>query len=119
MTATLRVLLVIGTILTAASARCQIPNSPTPPTEQRSGRAQGNLLAIDLSAKRLTIQTTDGPATFGLAPNTYIFRGKEKLTPDKLKTGDSLKLSWYRDPEGQLVIRRIKIDLPAPPEPTP
>ena len=118
MTATLRVLLATA-LLNTASAWSQPPNSPVPPTEQRSGRAQGNLLAIDLAAKRLTIQTADGPATFGLAPNTYIFRGKEKLAPDKLKTGDSLKLSWYRDPDGRVVIQRIKIDLPAPPESAP
>ena len=119
MIAALRVLLLTWAVFTAASAWGQPPDSPAPPAEQHSGRAQGNLLAIDLAAKRLTIQTADGPAIFSLAPNTYIFRGKEKLTPDKLKIGDSLKLSWYRDPAGPLRICRIKVDLPEPPEPAP
>lgn len=87
--------------------------------EPRASFAGGPIQAIDLAAKHITILTTNGAASFLLAPNTYIFHGKEKLTADKLKVGDNIRLTWYRDANGQRLIRRIKFALPADTEAAP
>ena len=120
MIAALRILLVAWAVASSATGVwAQQTPSPSPPTEQRHGLAGGTIVAIDLAAKRLTVKTAEGSAVFGLASNTYIFRGKDKLTPDKLKEGDIIKLSWYRDAVGQVYVRRIKISLPESPETAP
>ena len=79
--------------------------------------AKGIIEKLDLAAQRITLTTKQGPRAFDLAPRTYIFRGKEKLTPDKLKPGDSIKLNYYTNDLGRALIRRIKVDLPEPPHP--
>jgi hypothetical protein len=52
-------------------------------------------------------------------PKTYIFRGEEKLTADKLKPGDYLKLRIATDsPTNHLNVIRIKVDTNGPPTAT-
>src|SRR5213592_3187358 len=72
--------------------------------------AKGIIAKLDLPAKRITLKTEHGPRAFDLTVRTYIFRGTEKLTPDKLKIGDSIKLNYYTNDLGHALIRRIKID---------
>jgi Cu/Ag efflux protein CusF len=79
--------------------------------------AKGTIEKLDLAAKRITVKTDRGPRGFDVTPRTYIFRGKDKLTLDKLKLGDSIKLNYYTNDLGQALIRRIKVDLPEPPLP--
>lgn len=81
----------------------------------QTGLDAGSVLALDLATKQLTLQTVAGPQTYRLTPRTYIFRDKDKLTPDQLKPGDRLKLSYYRDETGQRVANRIKFALPEAP----
>jgi Cu/Ag efflux protein CusF len=78
--------------------------------------AKGIIAKLDLPAQRLTLQTEQGSRAFELTPRTYIFRGKEKLTPDKLKIGDSIKLNYHTNDLGHALIRRIKIDQPETPD---
>ena len=76
--------------------------------------AKGIVEKLDLAAKRVTVRTDHGPRAFDLTPRTYIFRGKDKLTFDKLKLGDSIKLNYYTNDLGQALVRRIKVDQPVP-----
>jgi Cu/Ag efflux protein CusF len=78
--------------------------------------AKGIIAKLDLPAGRITLKTEHGPRAFDFTPRTYIFRGKEKLTPDKLKLGDSIKLNYYTNDLGHALLRRIKVDLPESPQ---
>jgi hypothetical protein len=44
--------------------------------------AKGIIAKLDLPAGRITLKTEHGPRAFDFTPRTYIFRGKEKLTPE-------------------------------------
>jgi Cu/Ag efflux protein CusF len=80
-------------------------------TQQRhaaSPFAKGTIESIDLFRHQLKLKTGDTVRTFTYAANTYIFRGKEKITPDALKKGELIALRIYTDPEGREIIRRIK-----------
>jgi Cu/Ag efflux protein CusF len=72
--------------------------------------AKGIISNLDLPAKRIVLKAERGSRAFDLTPRTYIFRGREKLTPDKLKIGDSIKLSYYTNDLAQTLVRRIKVD---------
>ena len=80
----------------AAAARAKLPF------------AKGTLDSIDLFRHQLKLKTGDGLRTFSYTANTYIFRGKEKITPDGLKVGETIALRFYTDADGQVLVRRIK-----------
>jgi hypothetical protein len=80
-----------------------------------AGLDAGTVVALDLPARQLTLQTATGRQTYRLTPRTYIFRDQEKLAADQLKPGDRLKLSYYRDETGQRLVNRIKFALPEQP----
>ena len=70
--------------------------------------AQGRLEKIDLSKQQLTLTASGGPYRFSFEPRTYIFRGKQKITANELKTGEFLKVNFITNLTGQATIRRIK-----------
>jgi len=71
--------------------------------------ARGTLTTLDLPARTIAVNTDIGPKTFLLAPTTYIFRGKQKITPDQLKLGELVKLNYTTNELGQATARRIKV----------
>lgn len=82
----------------------------------RAGQTRGTIQEVDLAAKRLILQTDKGLWTFAYTAASRVFRDQEKITFDKLKPGDRIALSWYRDAAGQVTINRLKFALP-PEEP--
>jgi hypothetical protein len=70
--------------------------------------AKGTLTANDLLRRVLKIKTKDGTRTFFYTEHTYIFRGKEKITADKLILGETIALRFDLDSEGRAMVRRIK-----------
>ena len=70
--------------------------------------AKGTIESIDLLRHQIKLKTKDEVRTFTYTAGTYIFRGKEKITPDGLKTGETIALRVYTDQEGQVLVRRIK-----------
>ena len=78
--------------------------------------AAGTIQKLDANAKSVTILTPKGPQTLTLTERTYLYRGKEKLTPDKLKIGDLIKINYYTNETGKAFIRRLKVNVPPPPE---
>jgi len=76
--------------------------------------ARGTVLQINPKSGELQLKTPNGKRTYFLTPRTYIFRGEEKLTADKLKPGDYLKLRVTGTPTGQITVVRIKV-APTPP----
>ena len=70
--------------------------------------AKGTLQAHDFLRRTLKLKTEDGLRTFTYTDNTYIFRDKEKITPDKLAVGETIALRFYTDKNEQILIRRIK-----------
>lgn len=88
--------------------------------EPRPPFAKGPIEKIDLANKHLTLKTHDGSETFAWTERTYVFRGKEKISPDKLKQGEIIAVRFYTDEQGRLIAQRIKAaPAPAAPEPTP
>ncbi len=69
---------------------------------------KGTLVANDLLRRMLKVKTEDGTRTFFFTDHTYIFRGKEKITADKLIVGEVIALRFDADSEGRDVVRRIK-----------
>ncbi|MCX7886578.1 MAG: hypothetical protein N3B01_04875 [Verrucomicrobiae bacterium] len=79
---------------------------------------RGTVLRIEPKSGELVLKTPDGERTCYLTPRTHIFRGEEKLTADKLKPGDHLKLRVTGSPTGAVTVIRIKVDtntVPLPP----
>lgn len=70
--------------------------------------AKGTLTDIDYQQHALRLKTVDGMRTFVYTPRTYIFRDKDKITIDKLKTGEIIALRFNTDSEGIGTIVRIK-----------
>jgi Cu/Ag efflux protein CusF len=106
------VVIALGLGYVAPLLRSQQTNSP-PPSE-RYPFASGTIERLDLGSKRLGIKTPKGARSFDVTIRTYIFRGKEKLTLDKLKIGDKIKLSYYTNELGQTLVKRIKVNQPEP-----
>ncbi|HUI08089.1 MAG TPA: hypothetical protein VL486_13905 [Verrucomicrobiae bacterium] len=82
--------------------------------------AKGVLDSVDLLRHQLKLKIKDDLRTFTYTADTYIFRGKEKITPDGLKPGETIALRVYTDKEGQVLVQRIKaygIAQPTPAEP--
>ena len=77
--------------------------------------AKGVLQAHDLLRRTLTLKTEDGVRTFIYTDRTYIFRGKEKIVPDKLIIGETIAVRFDTDQDGRLLVRRIKAyEVPRP-----
>jgi hypothetical protein len=70
--------------------------------------AKGTLQAHDLLRHSLKVKTEDGVRTFTYTDRTYVFRGKDKITPDKLMIGESIALSFYTEADGRVLVKRIK-----------
>ena len=86
--------------------------------EPRPPFAKGPIEKIDLANKHLTLKTRDGSETIAWTERTYVFRGKEKISADKLKQGEIVAVRFTTGEQGRLVAVRIKAALP-PQEPNP
>ncbi|GEM_PF-4126903 len=98
-------LLLAVVLLLAASAPAQ--------TNTVAPFVRGAIVRLDPKSGELLLKTPKGERTYWLTPRTYIFRGEEKLTADKLKPGDYLKLRVTSN-----LVVRIKVDtnpVPLPP----
>jgi Cu/Ag efflux protein CusF len=105
----MRKIFFVGLLLSSLMTRAlAVADNPSP------DRAKGVLVKLEVNARRITLKTDDGLRTFQLTPRTYIFRGKEKLSADKLLLGEEIKLTYYTNDLGQTIVRRIKV---APTEP--
>ena len=62
----------------------------------------------DLLRRMLKVKTEDGTRTFFYTEHVYIFRGKEKIAPDKLIVGEIIALRFDTDSDGRAIVRRIK-----------
>lgn len=97
-------------------AAAQEPGKSTPGAAREAAQqhlagspfAKGTLDSVDLLRHQLKLKTKDRVHTFTYTANTYIFRGKEKITPDGLKPGETIALRFYTDKDGQVLVRRIK-----------
>lgn len=88
-----------------------LPRSAQEEAKQRRANlpfVKGTLLLNDVLRRILNVQTQDGTRKFIYDDRTYIFRGKEKITPDKLIVGEIIALRFNTDDEGHSVVRRIK-----------
>jgi Cu/Ag efflux protein CusF len=93
-------------------ALCCTPTLADTKAPPRAGQTRGTIQRLDLNAKHLVLQTDQGPQLFVFTVTSRVFRDKEKLGFDKLKPGDRVALSWYRDADGRLTINRLKFALP-------
>ncbi len=73
--------------------------------------AGGKIEALDLVAKQITISSRP----FAVTNTTYLIANGAKITFDKLKVGDPVKLNYFTNTTGQAIIRRLKITLPEAP----
>lgn len=81
-----------------------------PPLTEGYPFAKGTLERLNLDARQFTLRTPVGARRFEVTARTYIFRGKDKITLDKLRIGETLKLSYYTNDLGQVLVKRIKVD---------
>lgn len=81
--------------------------------------AKGTLTDIDFQRHELRLKTVDGMRTFAYTPRTYIFRDKDKVAVDNLKTGEVIALRFNTDDEGVSTIVRIKAYGPPTADATP
>jgi hypothetical protein len=84
------------------------------PAKPPSPFAKGAILQIDRNSQLFLLDTPDGPREFLWTPKTYVFRGKEKLSMDKLRVGDHIKLAFRTNERGQAEVKRIKVDMDQP-----
>jgi Cu/Ag efflux protein CusF len=94
---------IITTFLLATTGRSE-QATPSP----RSPFAKGAIERIDPVHNTLTLKTRDGLQTFTWTERTYIFRGKEKISADKLKPGEIIALRFFTNEQGRLIAQRIK-----------
>ncbi len=78
--------------------------------------AKGYAEKIELFPKRLTLRTREATQTFGWNDRTYFFRGKQKIVPEQINTGDLIALRFTATPDGALLIQRLKV-IPPPDAP--
>src|SRR5579871_1248049 len=72
-------------------------NSVADEARQRRAKspiAKGTLQDIDLYRHELKLKTQDGVRSFLYTTRTYVFRGKEKITADKLKVGETIAVRF-------------------------
>ena len=77
--------------------------------------AKGPLENLDLANKRLTLRIGDGPRTFTYTDRTYMFSGKDRITADKLATGEIVAVRIAAGSEGSNLVVRLKVYPVAPP----
>jgi len=108
--ATSRALLLIALLIVVATlpVRAEDPANIYP-------FAAGTIQSADKSGRLLTLVTAKGPLTVALTDRTYIYRGKEKWTVDKLRVGDLVKINYYTNETGQAFVRRLKVGQANPP----
>ena len=107
---------VIALILITSSMGQEPATNPTTAAAREEARqrraklpfAKGTLLLNDVLRRSFNLQTENGTRTFTYTDRTYIFRGKERITPDKLMIGETIALRFYADDEGRSVVQRIK-----------
>jgi hypothetical protein len=104
----LRAFLVVASLLVLMPARADDAGNHYP-------FAAGTIRKVDASGKLLIIATPAGSQTLAVTERTYLFRGKEKLTVDRLKVGEVVKINYYTNETGQAFIRRLKVALPPSP----
>jgi len=75
---------------------------------QKQTFAKGTLKDIDFLRHELRLKTVDGVRTFTYTPQTYIFRDKDKVAVDNLKTGEIIALRFTTDNDGVSTVVRIK-----------
>ena len=80
--------------------------------------AKGMLQAHDFLRHSLKLKTEDGVRTFTYTDRTYVFRGKDKITPDKLTIGEVIALRFHAGEDGRVIVQRIKAYGIAPPSTT-
>jgi Cu/Ag efflux protein CusF len=97
-----------------ATPSAQSQQTNLPPPSERYPFASGRVERLDLGSQRISLKTSIGARTFEVTARTYIFRGKEKITLDKLRIGDELKLSYRTNELGQALVERIKADQTGP-----
>jgi len=94
------------------------PPAATDPGQKPPARfspfAKGTILEIDRNSSLFLLDTADGQRQFFWTPNTYVYRGKEKLSMDKLRVGDRIKLAFRVNDRGLPEVKRIKVDLTPP-----
>ena len=81
--------------------------------------AKGVIEKLNVAAGQIILAESDGPLKFAINDRTYLFRGKDKITLDKLKVGEPVKINYFTNETGQAIIRRLKIDLATPEPETP
>jgi hypothetical protein len=107
--------LVLILVLGLAASLSNGQQTNLPPPARGYPFARGTLERLNTGTRQLSVRTPDGTRNFEVTPRTYIFRGKDKITFDKLTIGENLKLNYYTNQLGQALVRRIKVD---PPEAT-
>jgi hypothetical protein len=86
------------------------PGGQKPPAKV-SPFAKGAILQIDRNSQLFLLDTPDGPREFLWTIHTYVYRGKEKLSMDKLRVGDHIKLAYHTNERGLAEVKRIKVDV--------
>ena len=76
--------------------------------------AKGMIETVDVVSKRITVNTTAGSRVFIVTDRSFLYRGKEKISVEKLKLGEFIKLNYFTNESGQAVVRRLKVDLGQP-----
>ena len=76
--------------------------------------AKGTLVEVDLLRHQFKLKTEDGVRTFTYTLQTYMFRDKDKITPDKLKVGEIIAVRFTTDKDGNTTVTRLKAQGPPP-----
>ena len=98
----------------SASAGADTGGDDQAPLKRLSPFAKGTILQIDPRSQSFALDTPDGPRSFVWTIHTYVYRGKEKLSMEKLQVGDHIKLSFSKNELGQSEVKRIKVDVADP-----
>lgn len=79
--------------------------------------AKGPLEKIDLAKKQIVIREATGPREFAYTDRTYFYRGKQKIGPDQLTTGEVVAVRFRADDTGHEIVTHVKIGiLPSQPD---
>jgi Cu/Ag efflux protein CusF len=95
----------------SASALSDAGGDDQTPVKRPSPFAKGTILEMDPRSQSFALETPDGVRTFVWTVHTYVYRGKEKLSMEKLQVGDHIKLSFSTNEHGKAEVKRIKVDL--------
>jgi len=75
---------------------------------QKQTFAKGTLTGIDFQRHEFRLKTVDGVRTFTYTSQTYVFRDKDKVAVDTLKTGEIIALRFHTDNDGVSTVVRVK-----------